>query len=120
MSAFNVSAVHNEAVHLVQGFRRELIACLVRFREWAVRDMAAAPRAPAEQTKAAEYVIEADAFGAGDGLRLVLTLRDVNSGEYLWSHRTKISIDSWSEAQQVTVRHIATALNVNLSMQRLE
>ena len=120
IAPFNMAGVRDVS-YVVQGFRRELIACLVRFREWAVRDLAAGFSSQPASASTAEYVIEADATGsAEDGLRLVLTLLDVATGDFLWSHRIQISVESWFQAQQLVVQHIATALNVHLSVDRLD
>jgi DNA-binding SARP family transcriptional activator/TolB-like protein len=120
IAPFNMAGVR-DVNYVVQGFRRELIACLVRFREWAVRDLAAGSNTQPANASTAEYVVEADATGnAQDGLRLVLTLLDVATGDFLWSHRIQISVESWFQAQQLVVQHIATALNVHLSVDRLD
>jgi DNA-binding SARP family transcriptional activator/TolB-like protein len=120
VAPFNMAGVR-DVNYVVQGFRRELIACLVRFREWAVRDLAAGSSSQAANASTAEYIIEADATGnAQDGLRLALTLLDVATGDFLWSHRIQISVESWFQAQQMVVQHLATALNVHLSVDRLD
>jgi tetratricopeptide (TPR) repeat protein len=118
IAAFEVPPTSDSGRHLVQGFRRELIACLIRFREWVVRDMTLAPAIEPE-ADTGEYVIEANAVGVGDTLRLIVTLRDATTGIYLWSEQLKVSLDNWFQAQQIVVRHITTALNVHLSAGRL-
>ena len=84
---------------MVQGFRRELIGSLVRFREWLVREqlMGGAP----SDSKPDEYLLEADAVDASNGVRLVLTLRECASNTYLWSDHLQLSVANWSEAQQM-------------------
>jgi tetratricopeptide (TPR) repeat protein len=116
-AGFDVSATREESRYVVQGFRRELIACLVRFREWVVRDVTLASATP--QADAGEYLIEASALGSGEKLRLVITLRDVVTNSYLWSERLNISAANWFDAQQHIVRRITTALNVHLSAERM-
>lgn len=118
VAAFDGPPTSQENHHLIQGFRRELIACLVRFRECVVRDTLLAPSSvPSPDT--GEFAVEATAFGAGETLRLVITLRDVAANAYLWSERVNIAIGNWFEAQQIVVRQITTALNVHLSVGRL-
>lgn len=118
VGTFEVPPTSDGDRYVVQGFRRELIACLVRFREWVVRDVVLAP-VSSRHADTGEYVIEANAIGEGERLRLVITLRDVATNAYLWSERLNVSIGSWFEAQQRIVRHITTALNVHLSVGRL-
>jgi DNA-binding SARP family transcriptional activator/tetratricopeptide (TPR) repeat protein len=120
VAGFDGAATRPEHRHLVEGFRRELIACLIRFREWVVRDAALSAAAPASVTDKAEYIVEASAYETGsDALRLIITLRDLATNAYLWSERLNVSIASWFEAQQLVVRRITTALNVHLSAERL-
>jgi len=117
---FDLSATKEEQRYLVHGFRKELIACLVRFREWLVCDQVGGPNgssAPGET--AAEFVIEASAFQVGDCVRLVLMLREAATNTYLWSERFQISIANWFAAQQLVVRRLAIALNVYLSAERM-
>ncbi len=118
VSAFDVPPTSDSGRYLVQGFRRELIACLIRFREWVVRDMTLA-QAAQPQTDAGEYIVEANAVGEGEALRLIITLRDAATNIYLWSEQLNVSLSNWFQAQQIVVRHITTALNVHLSAGRL-
>jgi TolB-like protein len=120
VAGFDGAATNPEHRYLVDGFRRELIACLIRFREWVVRDVTLSAAAPASVADNAEYIVEASAFETGsDALRLVITLRDLATNLYLWSERLNVSVTSWFEAQQLVVRRITTALNVHLSAERL-
>src|SRR5262249_53883333 len=115
-SEFDTSATHEAQRYLVEGFRRELIACLVRFREWTVCNRTRDLGGPgAGNGNAADFVIEASAFQTGDDVRLVLMLREVATNAYLWSERFQISMENWFDAQQSVVRRLATALNVYLS-----
>jgi DNA-binding SARP family transcriptional activator/TolB-like protein len=119
VTEFDASAARPEQNYLVQGFRRELTACLVRFREWVVRNRMSALGAGALDDTEADFVIEASAFQVADGVRLVLMLREVATDAYLWSERFQISMENWFDAQQSIVRRLATALNVYLSAGRM-
>jgi len=120
VAEFDAAATKEEQRYLVHGFRFELIACLVRFREWLVCDrMTTSAEALAPGEAAAEFVIEATAFQVGDDVRMVLMLREAASNAYLWSERFEISRASWSHAQQSVVRRLAIALNVYLSAERM-
>ena len=119
INAFDSSGVGSNREHIVTGFRRELIACLIRFREWYVRDNARNSGAVTDHGYAAEYCIEASALQVGLAMRLILTLREAGSEFYIWSDRYQITLANWFEAQQAIVRRIAMALNVHLSTERL-
>jgi TolB-like protein len=117
---FDASATRPEQRYLVQGFRRELIACLVRFREWLVRDQQSNVSGfPSSAGASGEFVVEASAFQVADGVRLVLMLREGATDVYLWSERFQISLASWFDAQQSIVRRLAAALNVYVSAGRM-
>jgi len=117
ISPFDISGVDADRHYVVQGFRRELVASLVRFREWLVREQLT--RTASADVRPDEYLLEADAIDAVDGVRLVLTLRECAGNTYLWSDHLHLSVANWSEAQQMVVRRIATALNVHVSEGRM-
>ena len=84
------------------GLRHDLIACLVRFREWFVVDGPAIPSA--EQTGnrvSARYRISAAAaYQVGDRISLVLTLAEQDSGIFIWSERMELRLDGWFEVMR--------------------
>ena len=119
LKPFGVHGVDGDRVHLVQGFGLHLAACLVRFREWTVIDRPN-PAAPVQLTDSVpEYCIESTAYQAGTEINMVMVLRDEATGVYVWSESFRLSLDNWFEAQQRIIRRIATALNVQLSAERL-
>jgi DNA-binding SARP family transcriptional activator/TolB-like protein len=103
--------------YLVEGFRRDLLSCLVRFREWLVRD--GVTPLPDEST-VHEYVVDASAYESSTDIRLVLMLRERRSGIYLWTERMTLSVEAWSDMQQAIVRRLAAVLNLHFSSGRLE
>jgi TolB-like protein len=117
---FDVSAIEPERSYFLQGFRHELIANLVRFREWSVRD--GTPRTAslgAASSADHEYVLEGAALQGVDGYRLVMTLLNTRDNEYVWSGEHRLTLEHWVESQQNLVRRIASAMNVYLSAGRL-
>ncbi len=129
IEAFGVDGVSDEKVYLVHGFRHHLAASLVKFREWYVTDRVGqrgsmARAIEAEQSEAllpvsSHYNIQATAFQTDTALKLVLTLKQGKDDIYLWSHTFELGLERWFDTQQNAVRHIATALNVNISQERL-
>lgn len=117
VGGFDATGIAPHRAYLVQGFRRELIANLVRFREWVVRDGGFATDADAAQEQ--EYVVEATALQGSLEARLIVTLRDARSHEYVWSNQFRLSLADWVDSQQALVQRIATALNIYLSSSRL-
>ena len=118
---FALNGVAEGQIHLAQGFRHDLIACLVRFREWFVVDGPTLP--PPEQIAArvsGRYRVSATAYQVGDRISQVLTLADQGSGILIWSERMELRLDGWFEAHRDIVRRIATALNLQISSSRLQ
>jgi DNA-binding SARP family transcriptional activator len=120
LDPFESNDVQPDRLHLVQGFRRHLIASLVRFREWYVTDRSV-PSAPGSSKLAVStrYAVQAAAYETGDSVNMILTLRQEDTNHYIWSDNFEVKLDKWFETQRRIVRRLAMALNVNLSTERL-
>jgi TolB-like protein len=117
---FGLNGVEPDRIHLVEGFRHHLIACLVRFREWYVVDKSVQRGdAGRNSSVSTSYAIEAVAYQAGQTINMVLTLRERDANIYVWSDRFALDLESWFAAQQRIVQRIAMSLNVQLSIERL-
>ena len=119
LQPFAMHGVDNDHAHLVQGFHQHLAASLVRFREWSVVDRPPTEVVPAPSDSAPRYNIETTAYQAGTEINMVMVLRDDTTGIYVWSESFRLGLNNWFEAQQRIIRRIATALNVQLSAERL-
>ena len=116
---FAMHAVDRNHVHLVQRFSLHLAACLVRFREWTVIDRPSPAAVLPLPDSTPQYCIEATAYQVGAEINMVMVLRDEVTGIYIWSESLRLNRDNWFETQQRVIRRIATALNVQLSAERL-
>ncbi len=99
----------------IRVFRHELIAALVRFRDWAVvelEDDQVSPPRPG-------YLVEATSSDTEDGLRLTLTLKNLSTRRFLWSEQFALAPSGWYRTQQRIIRRIAVALDVSMSSERL-
>ncbi len=120
VESFSVNGVPTERAHLVDGFRHELIACLVRFREWFVVDGPSMPNPGASDARVSNvYRITTTAYQAGERISMMLTLAEQATGLFVWSERMDLSLEGWFEAQQRIVRQIAATLNMQISAERL-
>jgi DNA-binding SARP family transcriptional activator/TolB-like protein len=119
LQPFAMHGVDSDHAHLVQGFHQHLAASLVRFREWSVVDRPPPEVVPALTDPAPRYSIETTAYQAGTEINMVMVLRDDTTGIYVWSESFRLGLNNWFEAQQRIIRRIATALNVQLSAERL-
>ena len=118
IDAFVTDGVNESKGYLIRGFRHELIACLIRFRDLAIIDLNSV-RGAVINPVAFQYTINTTVYQHGDTLILILTLQESSTGIYIWSDRFELRLDSWFAVQHTIVRRIAMALNVNLSMERL-
>jgi DNA-binding SARP family transcriptional activator/TolB-like protein len=116
---FAMHAVDGNHAHLVQGFSLHLAACLVRFREWTVIDRPSPAAVLPLVDSTPQYCIETTAYQVGAEINMVMVLRDEATGVYIWSESLRLNRDNWFETQQRVIRRIATALNVQLSAERL-
>jgi DNA-binding SARP family transcriptional activator/TolB-like protein len=116
---FDGRGARPDKAYLIHGFRRELIASLVRFREWIVREAAPAGQSIANPYAGSEYIVEASAVDVKQDIRLVLTLKDAVTQDYVWTDRLMLTIEDWTAAQLSVIQRIATALNVYLSSSRI-
>jgi DNA-binding SARP family transcriptional activator/TolB-like protein len=116
---FAMHAVNSDHVHLVQGFNLHLAASLVRFREWTVIDRPGPAAVLPSPDSTPQYCIETTAYQVGAEINMVMVLRDEATGVYIWSESLRLNRDNWFETQQRVIRRIATALNVQLSAERL-
>ncbi len=117
VGSFEAAGVDPEQRYLVSGFRHQLISSLVRFRDWSLIDGAHTANL-ATLAEQATYVISASSYQAHGELQIVLTLRDVTTGEYVWSEDVSADLATWFSTQKLVVRRLAIALNVHLSEDR--
>lgn len=122
VARFELRGEDADAQMMLDGFRHSLIGSLVRFREWQVAE-SDAPVARAEGPDAparSRFGIRATAEKLGaEGLRVALTIRDLDSGVFVWSQSFALTYETWTLRQEELLRHATIALNVNLSADRL-
>lgn len=104
--------------HLISGLHRDLIAALVRFRDWVVVEE---PTNPLEEdpAKCPDYVIEGSFYEEDDRIHLVFTLKDNVNNRFVWSERVEPALENWPNLRRELVRKIAASLNIYLSVDTL-
>jgi len=128
VSTFVPAGPSDHENYLIEGFRREIIASLVRFREWiVVEDVRRLPDPDKSDQTSFErprspvgYHLEGIFQEQSAKVRLVITLKELASRRYIWSEQILLTLENWFDAQQDIVRRIAVALNVYLSVERLD
>lgn len=116
---FGMNGIAPDDQHLVDGFRHELLASLVRFREWSVVAAQSLPSGQAADSIAGAFAVAATAYRAGDLISMVLTLREIDTGVHIWGNRYTLTLGNWFGAQQDIVQKIAVSLDVEVSAERL-
>jgi DNA-binding SARP family transcriptional activator/TolB-like protein len=119
---FENGGVREHSRYLVRALRQDLIAKLVRFREWTVLDgdVSDADFIRTFEGKSARYFKVGAVVGEDDAcVSLTLTIKSLPEGRYIWSETYRPEADRWLAAQQKMVGRIALALNVHLSADRL-
>lgn len=120
VESFAAHGVPEDRAHLVHGFRHDLLASLVRFREWFVLDGGQIPAASTTFGRvSSRYAVGATAYQAGERISLVVTIRDADHGLVIWSERSDLDLATWFEAQQKLVRSIVASLSGQVSAARL-
>jgi len=113
---FDIADIAPEQRGMIRAFRHELIASLVRFRDWSIIDGGGAAD-PSRVPNA--YRIDGTALPDESGTRFILTIKHASDGRFIWSERFTVVEHGWRPAQQRIIRRIAGALDINLSTERL-
>lgn len=120
VQAISLRGVDPAKAHLVLEFRQHLIASLVRFREWRVTDAPARTAdGDAAPSLAGHYEVQMNAHQAGPDIHMMITLKDLEHGLYIWNESFGLKLENWFDYQRHLVRRIAMGLNVYLSADRL-
>lgn len=117
VSRFDAASVREELAYAVDGLRHEIVASLVRFREWAVVDGEGASEGEGSSA-ARRFSLDGTVAQDGPVLFVTLTLKQRPTGRYVWSEAFAFSPPRWSELRLRLVARIAAALNVRLSLRR--
>jgi len=115
----DVREVGADKSHLVLGFRRLLIASLVRFREWGITDAPFPGPIDAHREGGARYEIQMYSNQSQGSVRLTIMLKELDTDLYIWTDGFELELTNWFDSQVRVVRRIAMALNVHLSAERL-
>jgi tetratricopeptide (TPR) repeat protein len=59
------------------------------------------------------------AYQVSEAVHMVITLKELDSGLYVWSQNFEMNLETWFVVQRQVVRRIAMGLNVHLSADRL-
>ncbi len=104
--------------HSIEGLRRDLIAALVRFREWIIVEGRSLVDSGGKD-KQSDYLVEGSFYEEDGNVHIVFTLKNQLINKYIWSERVCLSLEGWFEILRQIVRKIALSLNVYLPVDRM-
>ncbi len=104
-------------IHLVAGFRSEVVANLSRFRDWVVVE--ANGVTDGGDQPGSDYTITAQCDKGHTELIISVVLKDSATNRIVWSDRFEVSIENWFESQRRLVRRVAAHTEIYLSSDRL-
>ena len=113
---FDIRAVADTQRHLCIGFRSELIAMLVKFREWTVIDSMGEGSSQPDPTR---YDLRGQLYQDNETVFLSLQLQNANTGGVVWSDRFELNIHNFFSTQRAVAHKITYSLNVHISQERL-
>ncbi len=115
VAEFDASGVSQSSKPVVKIFRQEIIASLTRFRDWRVYDQLQTN----QSSPKVGFIVDTLVYDDKKTMRFVLNLRELATGQNLWSERFALEPHHWFQTQQKMIRRIAVALDVNMTAERL-
>lgn len=125
LAKFARGGAWNQDGYLIEGFRRDLISSLVRFREWIVVEVNTDPDGELRsgsgqpQGRVPDYLLEGAYFEERDEVHLIITLKETGSGRYIWSEIINLTLDGWFASRRQVVSRVSISMSVYLSAGRL-
>ena len=117
LEGLDITGLDPDLHRLAGGFRIDLLASLIRFREWLIFD---ADDHPAGPLAGQGYRLSTAMLGTLDDLHLIATLKSLRDGGYLWSERIELPSTSWLNMQQQIIRRLSVALNLHFAWDRAD
>lgn len=100
--------------YLIDGFRRELTATLIKFREWVVIDEEAQGSLGGPR-----FIIDGNYQTDQHGFaELTVTLMDRRSGAFLMSETVTLDVEAWSATLRKIIRRTAVSLDMHITRRR--
>ena len=110
---FQQAGPWNRPPYLINGFRKELIAALIRFREWVIVDDIA------YEGDGIDYSISGGYGNVGETIAITITMIEHSTRRYIISENIEIETENWGESLRKIIRKTAIALNIHLSRNRI-
>ncbi|WP_417670310.1 BTAD domain-containing putative transcriptional regulator [Roseibium sp.] len=114
----------DNAASVVQGFRQDLIASMVRFRDWIVLEPRNVTNTLAGHDSYGHlqnrgYSITGTHYQHSGDLHMLITLKNLQTNQYVWSERLELSHDNWFSAQREFIRRMSASMSIYLTAQHV-
>jgi DNA-binding SARP family transcriptional activator len=122
VAPFDLRGVNTDFNYLVSGLRQDLIAKLVRFREWVIIDGQHVPGeagATFAQRWPEQIWIDGFVMQTGASLKITISVREQPAATLIWSESFRFNLDSWFEVEREVLSRIAATMNLHISTARL-
>ena len=108
-------------LHLLAGFRAEVISCLIKFRDWVIIEEQSDKRSLDARSNctAIDYRLEARILSASGIETVGLTLVDAINDRFVWSEQYPVALQEWGSASSHIARKTAAVLDIYLSAERV-
>ena len=104
--------------YLLEGFRRDLLTSLIRFRDWVIIEAGMDQQDSSHYAHSPDYRVESYCAESHSRVELTVTLIDLRNNRYIWSEAYLMSLKNWLATQRDIVRKVAAALDIYLSAER--
>lgn len=106
--------------HLLEGFRAEVIFCLIKFRDWVIVEEHDGQRPPdASPNVKIDYRLETRMQSSASAETVRFTLVDCSNDRVVWSERFPLELQEWGTAPSGIARKTAAVLDIYLSAERV-
>jgi TolB-like protein len=111
--------IDEEQRYLLEGFRRDLLTCLIRCRDWVIIESSTDPAESSSDGDSPDYRVDSYCAESHSNVELTVTLINLRDNRYIWSEAYTMELKSWLAAQRDIVRKVAAALGIYLSAERV-
>ncbi len=121
LSDIEIAGANAQQLRLINGFRHEFLASLIQFKEWQIVDGRRHTTTATTDTNGIprSYSLEMSAIAIEQSLRIILTLKETNTDNYIWGDKIEDRLENYLSSQADIIRRLAAALNIRVSADRL-
>lgn len=113
MKSIELGHEEMETAMIFRAFNSDLLAVLIRFREWFVTD------GTALKDGFSDYSLEMQLQPGEVAPTALVILKNQRNGRYLWSESVQLLFDTWRNSHHLIAQRIASAIDLTISAHKL-